>query len=317
MDKILFVDDEQNILDSFKRNLRKLYTIDTAISGKAGLEILQENAPYAVVVSDMRMPEMDGIEFLTQVKNISPDTVRIMLTGNADMETAIDAVNQGNVYRFLVKPCAPEKLNEVLADALKKYREVVDLKESNEKLTTEASTDKLTGLPNRQNLQAVIEREKDRFARYKQDDDVNFSVVFIDLDNFKYYNDTHGHPVGDLLLVEFAKIIKKFVRKVDFPFRFGGDEFVILLPETDAKGAAIFAERIMDELEIQKQFQPLIEVLLGKKVDIPEKYKLSCSIGISSYKPGDKFDPQIMIKQADTALLSAKRAGKARFSFAD
>lgn len=121
-DKILFVDDEENILHSLKRELRKRYDISTATSGAAALEIMKRQGPFAVIVSDMRMPEMNGIQLLTLVKDLYPDTVRLMLTGNADQETAIEAVNKGAIFRFLNKPCATPTLVMALALALRQYR---------------------------------------------------------------------------------------------------------------------------------------------------------------------------------------------------
>jgi response regulator RpfG family c-di-GMP phosphodiesterase len=114
-EKFLFVDDEQNVLDSMRRQLRKRFTIRTALSGEEGLRILREQGPFAVIVSDMRMPGMDGIELLKRVKDLYPETVRIMLTGNADQETAIEAVNSGQIFRFLTKPCSTAILVPALA----------------------------------------------------------------------------------------------------------------------------------------------------------------------------------------------------------
>jgi len=120
--KILFVDDEQNILAAFKRQLRGRVDMDTANSGREGLELLESGGPYAVVVSDMRMPEMDGIQFLSKVQEKSPDTIRLMLTGNADQETAVKAVNEGRVFQFLNKPCSEKVMNQALQDGIQQYR---------------------------------------------------------------------------------------------------------------------------------------------------------------------------------------------------
>lgn len=121
-EKILFVDDEENILHSIKRDLRKRFSVSTASSGTEALETLKKDGPFAVIVSDMRMPTMDGIQLLTTVKDMYPDTVRMMLTGNADQETAIEAVNKGAIYRFLNKPCPTHTLAMALALALRQYR---------------------------------------------------------------------------------------------------------------------------------------------------------------------------------------------------
>jgi response regulator RpfG family c-di-GMP phosphodiesterase len=116
--RILLVDDDENILQAYTRNLRKRFDLDTANSGLAALGMLAEKGPYQVIVADMRMPGMDGIKLLAQVKAAHPDVVRIMLTGNADQATAKEAVNQGAIFRFLTKPCEPEILALSLDAAL-------------------------------------------------------------------------------------------------------------------------------------------------------------------------------------------------------
>src|SRR5882672_4792554 len=108
--KILCVDDEPNVLEAFSRSLRKDFQVFVAQSGEQGIAMIENEGPFAVVVSDMRMPEMDGIQFLSRVRETIPETVRVMLTGNADQQTAMNAVNEGNIFRFLTKPCSPEAL---------------------------------------------------------------------------------------------------------------------------------------------------------------------------------------------------------------
>ena len=121
-EKILFVDDDPQILSAFKRGLRKRFDLTTAEGGAEGLELLKQKGPFAVVVSDQQMPEMDGVTFLKQVKKTSPMTVRMMLTGNADQKTAIDAVNDGQIFRFLNKPCEPDQLAVAVEAAQAHYR---------------------------------------------------------------------------------------------------------------------------------------------------------------------------------------------------
>jgi len=119
--KVLFVDDDVNILSSFKRRLRGRFDISTVTGGEQGLEVLEKEGPVAVVISDQRMPGMDGIEFLGEVKKFAPDTVTMMLTGNTDLTTAIEAVNQGSVFRFFTKPCPPEDMASAIETGLKQY----------------------------------------------------------------------------------------------------------------------------------------------------------------------------------------------------
>src|SRR5450755_4488939 len=122
---ILCVDDDPCILDGFRRQLRKKFQIRTALGGAEGLEAMRNEGPFGVVVSDLQMPGMDGIEFLTQVRALSPSTIRVMLTGRADISTAMAAVNQGNIFRFLVKPCPPTIIEKVLEAALDQHKLLV------------------------------------------------------------------------------------------------------------------------------------------------------------------------------------------------
>lgn len=132
-DKVLFVDDEAAVLDGFKRILYRDFDVDTAVGAEQGLGAIRERGPYAVVVSDMRMPGMNGAQFLAEVRQQAPDTVRMLLTGFTDLNAAMDAVNQGNIFRFLTKPCEKEVLGKALADGLVQYRLVTAEKELLEK----------------------------------------------------------------------------------------------------------------------------------------------------------------------------------------
>jgi response regulator RpfG family c-di-GMP phosphodiesterase len=120
--EILFVDDDPDILEGFQRTLKKEFKIDTALGGAAALAMMRDRRPYGVVVADMQMPAMNGIQFLTELERMTPDTVRIMLTGNADQKTARDAVNQGHIFRFLTKPCPREELAASLHAGLRQYQ---------------------------------------------------------------------------------------------------------------------------------------------------------------------------------------------------
>jgi response regulator RpfG family c-di-GMP phosphodiesterase len=124
-EKILFVDDEPNVLDSIRRGLRKKYEVETALSGAEALECLAVKGPFAVIVSDMQMPNMNGAQLLAKAKLAAPETVRIMLTGNADQQTAIDAINEGDILRFLTKPASNDQIVAALEAGLKQHRLIV------------------------------------------------------------------------------------------------------------------------------------------------------------------------------------------------
>lgn len=121
-EKILVVDDEQNVLDGIKRHLHGKLNIITAGSGMEGLEMIKTSEPFSVVVSDYKMPQMNGVMFLAKVGEMAPDTVKIMLTGQADMQAIIDVINQGTIFRFLTKPCPPDLLRKNIYDGIHQYR---------------------------------------------------------------------------------------------------------------------------------------------------------------------------------------------------
>lgn len=128
-EKILFVDDDPSLLAACERNFRRQFPLDTAEGGEAGLAKIAAHGPYAVVVADRQMPGMDGIQFLSLVRQRAPDTVRIMLTGNAELEATIRVVNEGNIFRFLTKPCPSDILGKAIEDGRTQYRLVTAEKE--------------------------------------------------------------------------------------------------------------------------------------------------------------------------------------------
>ena len=119
--KILCVDDEENILHMFRRTIGREYTLFTANSGENGLKILAENPDIAVILSDFNMPGINGVEFLKQARELTPYAVEIMLTGNIELDVAINAINETDIFRYLPKPCPMDTLRKVLTDALNQY----------------------------------------------------------------------------------------------------------------------------------------------------------------------------------------------------
>lgn len=190
--RILFVDDETNVLHAYRRNLRNLFDVHIASDGYEGLKIINENEPFAVVISDYRMPEMDGIEFLHKVKEISPDTVRIVLTGYADLQTAIDAINEGNIFRFLTKPIPNDKLIISLNDAIEQYRLITTEKELNRKLAEAYSTIK-NDLETAAELQRQFLPDNNVIFNNCAFDWIFIPSVFVSGDTFNFFklNDTN------------------------------------------------------------------------------------------------------------------------------
>jgi len=138
--RILLVDDDENILQGYHRVLRNLFPLDVALGGAQALQALENHGPYAVLVADMRMPGMTGLELLAEANLRFPETTRIMLTGNADQKTAMDAVNQGHVFRFLTKPCPAEELTLAIRAGLRQHQLVAAERELLEQTLTGAIT---------------------------------------------------------------------------------------------------------------------------------------------------------------------------------
>jgi CheY-like chemotaxis protein len=135
---VLFVDDEPHLLEGIARALHSRFRVRTATSGAEGLHIVETAGPFAVVVSDMRMPEMDGVQFLSKVRDLCPDTVRIILSGQSDLLQAIAAVNEGNIFRFLSKPCSTQVLRAAVGTGVEQYQLIVSERELLEKTLTGA-----------------------------------------------------------------------------------------------------------------------------------------------------------------------------------
>ncbi|CUS38473.1 conserved hypothetical protein [Candidatus Nitrospira nitrosa] len=121
-ERILCVDDDVNILEGYRRQLRKEFSLEIAVGPTEGLQVLTTQGPFSVVVSDLQMPEMNGIQFLSKVRELSPDTTRLLLTGKADLQSAINAINQGQIFRFLTKPCSSDQLADALTAGVSQYR---------------------------------------------------------------------------------------------------------------------------------------------------------------------------------------------------
>ena len=185
----------------------------------------------------------------------------------------------------------------------------------NEHLMMISSMDQLSKLKNRRALQEKLSTESEMIRRYQGKHSAHFqtSVTFIDLDHFKYYNDNYGHEAGDILISEFSELLIHIYRRVDFISRFGGDEFVILLPNTTDEEALRASDRLREGLEKANYFIPTLEKKLGIKLDVPKDHYLNFSAGIcSNFVVEDKTDMNLVMQNADKALFAAKNSGRSR-----
>jgi diguanylate cyclase (GGDEF)-like protein len=280
--------------------LKKLFSTDTALGSAEGLTKVANSGVFSVVVSDLQMPVMDGFQFLSRVKGFDPDCACIILTGKADLRKVIDAVNQGNIFRFLTKPCEPDALITAINDGVEYNRQSLLEREFNKKNLILSITDALTGCFNRTYMNEYLTNEIKRARRYRH----SFSIIMCDIDDFKKINDTYGHVAGDQVLKFFVQSINDTIRKgVDWLVRYGGEEFLLVLPEVGIQGASSLAERIRKDLA-QKTVR-----FEEKEIQITASFGLA---GFAADTPQEKTSTEFLITTADTLLYKAKTQGKNR-----
>ncbi len=329
--RILIVDDQPDNIAVLTNILKNQYTLMAATSGEKAIRNALQHQPDLILL-DIIMPDIDGYEVCRRLKSDlrTRKIPIIFVTGMGEAEDEARGFELGAVD-YIAKPFKPlvveariktqmelkisrDSLEHLAAERAKQlvHCDLLSsaLEEANSKLHILASTDILTGLYNRRHFNEVISVEKSRYTRYMNKDAVAFSLLFIDMDNFKYYNDTFGHHAGDLVLSEMARLIQNLLRASDTAARYGGDEFVILLPHTGGEGAIILANRIIEKLKGKNGFQEEISQLLYKPVGIREENRIGCSIGVVSYNSDLFNDLEAMQVAADRALYQAKASGK-------
>ncbi len=308
---ILVVDDEESVRMVLAQVLQEDgYSVTEAASAEQALELMN-NETFCLVITDIVMPGMTGIELLKKIKQLYPETQVIIMTSYASLDTAITALRYG-AYDYFFKPFKDiELVSATTARAIEKVRLVKENQRLIEELNTKnqklskinsvlknlACRDGLTGIFNHRYFQDSLEAELNRAGRHAG----NFSLVFLDVDHFKQYNDKNGHQQGDKVLRKLAQILAKSIRKPDILARYGGEEFVIILPETPKASARIYGEKVRRGVE--KYPFPGKETQPGGNLTI--------SIGISTF-PEDGRDRYSLIEYADQALYQAKKGGRNR-----
>ncbi len=307
--RILVVDDQESVRTVLTQVLEDDgFAVTEAANAEQALKLIKSQ-PFALVITDIVMPGMTGIELLQKIKRLSPETQVIIMTSYATLETAITALRYG-AYDYFFKPFKDiELVSAATARAIEKVRLlkenqrlVGELNERNQKLSkinrvlkNLACRDGLTGIFNHRYFQDSLEAELNRAGRNKE----NFSLVFLDVDYFKKYNDINGHQQGDRLLRILARILIKSIRKPDTIARYGGEEFVIILPQTSKLDARNFSEKVRRRVEAYP--------FAGKETQ--PGGNLTISIGISTF-PEDGTDRYSLIECADQALYYAKNNGR-------
>lgn len=308
--RILVVDDEAGVRSTLERALSlEGYSVTTAASGTQALEKLGQ---VDLVLSDLMMPDMDGIALLEGIRQKHTRLPVAIMTAHGTIENAVQAMRLG-AYDYLLKPCQTDEILLKVELGLKLARQEADLIEKNEALTRLkeelevanarlksanvelsrlATTDSLTLLSNRRKFIDRLHEESALARRYER----ALALIVADIDDFKKINDAFGHPAGDRVLRIVAENIAVRPRETDLVARIGGEEFGILLPSTDKKGALELAESIRDRIE---------------HADFAELGKVTLSLGVAELDEDEEDkDGELMLKTADEALYRAKAAGK-------
>ncbi len=309
--RILVVDDEESLRDLLSEVLTDDgYDVTTAATAEDALRVFADD-PFPLVISDIRMPGMSGIDLLKKIKAENEDTQVVIITSHASLDTAVTALREG-AYDYLIKPFEDlDVISAIVNRALDKVRLVVEnrvlverlrvnnkeLEEVNSVLREMAIRDGLTNLYNHRYFHESMAVEVARSQRYGRE----FSMIFFDVDYFKKFNDTHGHPKGDAVLETIGNILQQRLRTTDIACRYGGEEFVLMLAETPKEGAVMLAEDLRQQIE-QHAFQ-------GEETQ--PNGKLTVSIGVATY-PEDGESSSILLQKADEALYKSKENGRNR-----
>lgn len=238
---ILVADDSLLIRAVVRASLEEEgYSVIEAVDGERALEVCQRQAPD-IILLDVEMPGLDGYQVLARLKSDAglKDIPVVFLTSRNRMEDVLTGL-RGGAHDYLKKPFETAELMARVASALHVKQLQDELRERNGALERMARTDALTGLFNRRHLDDELRRRHSDARRHSEP----LSLVLLDIDHFKRINDTYGHPVGDLVLCAFARILEGATRAEDVSGRWGGEEFLIILPRTDESGAVDVAERV-------------------------------------------------------------------------
>jgi diguanylate cyclase (GGDEF)-like protein len=290
--RVLIVDDEASVRTLLSEVLHgQGYEVAVASNGEEAIELARKT-PFEIVITDMRMPGISGVEVIQHMKNIDGECCVIVMTGFSSVESAVEAIRRG-AYDYITKPFNIATMRIIVDRAAERQRL---LKEARQKDRFEqlAILDGLTELHNKRYFEEVLEKEIMRAKRYH----LQLGLLMIDVDDFKVVNDNRGHLVGDRLLQKLAKVLSNAIRRADVVARYGGDEFVIIATQSNKQDANNLAKR-------------LLRIIQQTTLMDDAELKVTVSIGVSSY-PTDGDEKGKLLESADAMLYKAKRLGKNR-----
>jgi diguanylate cyclase (GGDEF)-like protein len=293
--RILMVEDDPTILQLLKEALDEQgYKTQTAASAQEAVHLIREFKPH-LVLTDQDMPGLTGLEMLRELRSQMNYVAVIFVSGRGDLAMVTQALRAG-ADDYVKKPF---RFEELLAriEACLRTRDLHDeLLDANEKLQDMVERDYLTGLFNMRSMYDRIDGELKRAQRFGR----KLACVMIDMDHFKTVNDTNDHLFGSFVLKEVGALIKNTMRDSDFAARYGGDEYLVVLTDTDGKGAKVFCERLRKKVE-ETTF-----------TDGRSQIKLTMSLGCAVFRASQPMDARQLVRTADHALYRAKEAGRNR-----
>ncbi|MBW2259671.1 MAG: diguanylate cyclase, partial [Deltaproteobacteria bacterium] len=287
----------KGIRDSIKEAIQIAgYSCWTAGSGEEALKFLEEKH-VDLLIADVRMPGLNGFE-LTGIVKERYDTDVIIITGYGKDFQYEEAIKKG-ASEFILKPIRLQELIVRLKRVLRERALIAQRRQMEERLREMTITDDLTKLYNMRHFYEQLQLEIDRALRYKH----SLSLLLLDVDRFKQYNDTHGHFEGDKILTRLSEVIRECLRKSDSAYRYGGDEFIVILPYTHGKEAKKVAERITASFPPEDS---------GREPD--GSVQTTLSVGVVEYDQGEELSR--LVSRADQAMYTAKKQGGNRSLFA-
>ena len=298
--KILCVDDEAQVLEGLSLQLGRRYEVHTALSGAEALEILQREDRFAVLISDMRMPRMDGATFLARARTVAPNAARILLTGQTDLRSAIAAVNEAQVLKFLSKPCPPPELHAAVETAIEHHRQASGATTGLRRTLTAQiiSQDGVTGLASRTHFDVALCAACAEATEPAGAEPVRpCAVLFVIIENLGDINAVLGHTVGDQVLQVLARRLREHCQTALCIGRWGDEEFAVLLPSDFADESAVLAaaDALIAQLAAPIALQSITQ-------------RMRACIGIAAI-PAHTTDAKSAIKFAALAARQAKLQG--------
>lgn len=294
---VLVVDDSPVARKLVERALPpNRFSISFAKTGQEALDFFAKHHP-SLVITDWLMPDLSGVQLCQRIRADFPGCFAyiILLTGVSDKSKIVSGLQAG-ADEYLTKPFHPDELLARVEVGLRIVGLHQDIEAKNRLFQQLALTDELTGLPNRRAIEQWGKQELSGASRHN----FPFSVVVVDIDQFKSVNDTYGHSAGDAVLKKFAEILKANIRHSDLCGRMGGDEFLVTLTYADRAGVQAAIERTRKEIDSNRF------TFSGQDVTV------TASFGIAEFRHGETPDFAELVKKADAALYSAKRLGRNR-----